>query len=178
MARHDARTPAPGRTATQTPLRVWLGLLLVLAGLWLWGFWQDASPSLGAVRADARPPAQATQAGQAWPFGTGSAPAAVPSTMGESPWARLSRSQPQKAQAFLDHVVPMPGNRYARAGLQAGDTVYSLDVPGKPVIDESNVAAMTSVQVLRFEVVRRGTPILLPTRLDHDAPDQAATATP
>lgn len=97
------------------------------------------------------------------------------------PPARLSAHHPLAARAFLDHVVlqpeprggftveaVLPGSRYERAGLRPGDTFYTLDLPGQPVIDESNVAALTALHELAFEVVRMGGLVRLSVRLNEE----------
>lgn len=97
--------------------------------------------------------------------------------------ARLSVQQPLAAQAFLDHVAlqpeprggyavqfVLPGSRYERAGLRPGDTIYTLDLPDKPPVDEANMIALTSVQELAFNVVRAGQIVRLSVRLDADDP--------
>lgn len=188
----------------------WLGSLLVLAALgwWMWPQVADSPPLASA----APTPAQALQAGQAWPFGPG-APAAAPLPHSNaSPWDRVSQTQdadaeagddprsrnagisatrlafhhPKKAQAFLDHVVlkpeqrggfvvesVLPGSAYARAGLVPGDTVYSLELPDQPAVDENNMVALTSVQVLAFDVVRYGVTVRLSARLNEEAAGHA-----
>ncbi|HCE29187.1 MAG TPA: hypothetical protein DET46_10910 [Comamonadaceae bacterium] len=96
--------------------------------------------------------------------------------------ARLSVHRPQAARAFLDHVVlqpeprggwtvdaVLPGSLYERAGLRPGDTVYSLDLPGQPVVDESNMGALTSVHELAWDVVRAGGLVRLSVRLNEEA---------
>lgn len=100
--------------------------------------------------------------------------------------ARLSVHRPQAARAFLDHVVlqpeprggwmveaVLPGSLYERAGLRPGDAIYSLDLPGQPVIDESNMGALTSVHELAWNVVRAGGLVRLSVRLNEEAPDHA-----
>jgi S1-C subfamily serine protease len=75
---------------------------------------------------------------------------------------------------FLVESV-LPGSRYERAGLRPGDTVYSLDLPDQPAIDENNMIAMTSVKELAFDVVRQGVQTRLSTRLGEEV---SANATP
>ncbi len=194
MARYDIYTPA----------------LLVIAALGWW-LWPQPADTPRAVIAEAVP-AQAAQAGQAWPFGTISAPPVAAAKADASPWDRLSQGEaadetlgvdprsrnaaisptrlafnhPRKAQAFLDHVVlqpeqrggfvvesVLPGSLYERAGLKPGDTVYSLELPDQPAVDENNMVALTSVQVLAFDVVRFGATVRLSTRLNEDPPAHA-----
>lgn len=194
MARYGVYTPA----------------LLAIAALGWW-LWPQSADTTQPVVADAMP-TQAVQAGQAWPFGTVSAPLVATAKAGTSPWDRLPQGEadeilevdprsrnaaisptrlafhhPKKAQAFLDHVAlqpeqrggfvvesVLPGSLYERAGLKAGDTVYSLELPDQPVVDESNMVALTSVQVLAFDVVRFGATVRLSTRLNED-PEAHAT---
>ncbi|MES2581414.1 MAG: hypothetical protein V4627_01750 [Pseudomonadota bacterium] len=99
---------------------------------------------------------------------------------------RLAFNHPKKAQAFLDHVVLqpeqrggfvvesiLPGSPYERAGLKPGDTIYSLELPDQPAVDENNMVALTSVQVLAFDVVRYGATVRLSTQLNDEVPDHA-----
>lgn len=218
MARYDIPTHAlapggPTRNRT-TPARprfhLWLAALPALAAV-TWWLWPEPPPSPNQVPVYTAP-IQAARSGQAWPFGSGPAPAVVTSVEAESPWdrlskvveveavpgpdprtlnaaispARLSFNHPKRAQAFLDHVVlqpeqrggfvvdsVLPGSVYERAGLKAGDTVYSLDLPDQPVVDENNMIALTSVQVLAFEVVRYGAPLRLSAPYNAEAPTRA-----
>lgn len=100
------------------------------------------------------------------------------------PPARLSAHHLLAARAFLDHVVlqpeprggftveaVLPGSRYERAGLRPGDTLYTLDLPGQPVTDESNMVALTGMHELAFEVVRTGGLVRLSVRLNEEAVD-------
>lgn len=100
------------------------------------------------------------------------------------PPARLTAHHLLAARAFLDHVVLQPeprggftveavlsGSRYERAGLRPGDILYTLDLPGQPVIDESNMAALTSVHELAFEVVRGGGLVRLSVQLNEEVAD-------
>ncbi|MDP3231086.1 MAG: hypothetical protein Q8N13_24340 [Acidovorax sp.] len=97
--------------------------------------------------------------------------------------ARLSVQRPLAASAFLDHVVlqpeprggfiveaVLPGSRYERAGLRPGDTIYSIDLPEQPPIDENNMVALTGVSEIAFNVVRAGALVRLSARLNEEAP--------
>lgn len=94
---------------------------------------------------------------------------------------RLSVQHRLAAQAFLDHVVlqpeprggyqvqaVLPGSVYARSGLRPGDTVYTLDLPDQPPVDESNMVALTRVHELAFQVVRDGALVRLSVRLNEE----------
>jgi len=96
--------------------------------------------------------------------------------------ARLSVQRRLAAQALLDHVVlqpeprggyaveaVLPGSVYERAGLRPGDTLYTLDLPGQPPVDEGNMVALTSVHELAFDVVRAGALVRLSVRLNAEA---------
>lgn len=101
---------------------------------------------------------------------------------------QLAAHHPLKARAFLDNVVllaeprggflvesVLTGSQHERAGLKAGDTIYSLELPGQPLVDETNMVALTSVSILAFDVVRQGALVRLSTGLS----DEVAThATP
>ncbi len=188
---------------------LWLGMVLAFMGVCWWLWPQSDTPQSTRLESV---PAQAMQAGQAWPFAPGSPPSATASKADASPWDRLPETaddaealgpdprsrnadisptrlafhHPKKAQAFLDHVVlkpeqrggfvvesVLPGSPYARAGLKAGDTVYSLELPDQPAVDENNMVALTSVQVLAFDVVRYGATVRLSTRLNDESQDHA-----
>lgn len=94
---------------------------------------------------------------------------------------RLSVQRRLAAQDFLDHVVlqpeprggymvqaVLPGSVYARSGLRPGDTVYTLDLPDQPPVEESNMVALTSVHELAFQVVRNGALVRLSVRLNEE----------
>ena len=96
---------------------------------------------------------------------------------------RLSVQRRLAAQDFLDHVVlqpeprggymvqaVLPGSVYARSGLRPGDTVYTLDLPDQPPVEESNMVALTSVHELTFQVVRAGALVRLSVRLNEETP--------
>ena len=96
---------------------------------------------------------------------------------------RLSVQRRLAAQDFLDHVVlqpeprggymvqaVLPGSVYARSGLRPGDTVYTLDLPDQPPVEESNMVALTSVHELAFQVVRAGALVRLSVRLNEETP--------
>ncbi|MEY4536751.1 MAG: hypothetical protein RL171_902 [Pseudomonadota bacterium] len=101
---------------------------------------------------------------------------------------QLAAHHPLKARAFLDNVVllaeprggflvesVLAGSQHERAGLKAGDTIYSLELPGQTLVDETNMVALTSVSILAFDVVRQGALVRLSTGLS----DEVAThATP
>lgn len=217
MARFDIyatatapRGPVRHLSQSRRGPRYWgLGALLGLAAL-CWWLWPQATDNPEPVPTPSAP-AQALQAGQAWPFGPGPTRSVVASA-DASPWDRLAKTQdmdeaqgpdprarnaaiqptrlaynhPKKAQAFLDHVVlqaeqrggfvvesVLPGSVYERAGLKPGDTVYSLEPPDQPPVDENNIVALTSVQVLAFDVVRHGITLRLSTPLNEDVPGHA-----
>ena len=96
---------------------------------------------------------------------------------------RLSVQRRLADQDFLDHVVlqpeprggymvqaVLPGSVYARSGLRPGDTVYTLDLPDQPPVEESNMVALTSVHELTFQVVRAGALVRLSVRLNEETP--------
>lgn len=96
--------------------------------------------------------------------------------------ARLSVHRRLAARAFLDHVVLqpeprggfvveaiLPGSLYERAGLRPGDTLYSIDLPDQPPIDEGNMVALTGVHDIAFDVVRAGALVRLSARLNEAA---------
>jgi hypothetical protein len=101
---------------------------------------------------------------------------------------QLAAHHPLKARAFLDNVVlqaeprggflvesVLAGSQHERAGLKAGDTIYSLELPGQPAVDETNMVALTRVNVLAFDVVRQGALVRLSTSLSDEV---AIHATP
>ncbi|MEY4295352.1 MAG: hypothetical protein RLY82_1040 [Pseudomonadota bacterium] len=94
---------------------------------------------------------------------------------------QLAAHHPLKARAFLDNVVlqaeprggflvesVLVGSQHERAGLKAGDTIYSLELPGQPAVDENNMIALTRVNVLAFDVVRQGALMRLSTSLSDE----------
>ena len=101
---------------------------------------------------------------------------------------QLAVHHPLKARAFFDSVVlqaeprggflvesVLAGSQYQRAGLKPGDTIYSLEVPGQPVVDETNMVALISESILTFDVVRQGALVRLSTSLSDEI---AINATP
>jgi len=120
-----SRKPRPA----QAQWHLWLGALVGVVAL-TWGLWPQSPDTTAQTQTEATP-GQATQAGQAWPFGQGAASTQTASAAGSSPWdrlskteevpevlgpdprtlnaaidpARLAQNQPIKARSFLDSVV-------------------------------------------------------------------------
>jgi hypothetical protein len=138
MAQYDFYTQALApkarkRLPSRPQWHIWSGALLGLTAL-TWWFW-PTSPDTPAQTLNEAAPAQAAQAGQAWPFGQGATTTAT--TPETSPWDRLSKTEevaevlgpdprtrnaaidparlalnhPLKARSFLDNVIIQPESR-------------------------------------------------------------------
>ena len=100
---------------------------------------------------------------------------------------QLTTARPQLAAAFLDevqvHADPrggfvvdrvLPGGRYDRIGLKAGDVVYSIDTPAMTAVDEGSMVALMQQTHLELDVYRNGSPMRLTGALNVDPePEQA-----